>query len=167
MRLLDLVARSGGTCWLCGEQVDLDGPRTAPAAPTVDHVVPRAEGGTSDPVNLRLAHRRCNGARGSRIPELTWPGDVPVLDAAPLWPVVRRALRRPGEWEVVAVLPDEETTARARAWLAAAVAAVLGGPWEVRTTAVTATAATLSLRLAGEVERAPAPRRRRRRGRGQ
>jgi hypothetical protein len=34
-------------------------------APTLDHVVPRKEGGSDDPDNLQAAHRRCNSAKGA------------------------------------------------------------------------------------------------------
>ena len=149
--------RDGGVCWLCSSDVDLDVPRTAPGAPTVDHVVPRAHGGTSDPANLRLAHRRCNGARGSRLPELEWPADLPVLDAAPLWPAVRRALRRPGEAEVVAVVADDEVADRAAGWLGSVTRDVLGGQWQVEVRAVAAQARTVSLRLDGGASRVPVP----------
>ena len=123
---------SDWTCWICGGGIDRAGPAAGPWAASVDHVLPRARGGTNDPANLRLAHRRCNGARGSALPELEWPRDLPVLDAAPVWPVVQRALRRPGDWELVGVLPDAEVAARAADWLAAAVPRIVGGAWEAR-----------------------------------
>lgn len=139
----------GWTCWVCGGDVDRAGPLTGPWAPTVDHVLPRARGGTNDPTNLRLAHRRCNGARGSSLPELDWPRDLPVLDAAPVWPVVQRALRRRGEWEVVAVLAGQDAAVRAAHWLAAAVPRIVGGEWEVRRLRLGADEVeTLSLRAA-------------------
>jgi hypothetical protein len=122
----------GWTCWICGGGIDRAGPAGGPWSASVDHVLPRARGGTNDPANLRLAHRRCNGARGSALPELEWPRDLSVLDAAPVWPVVQPALRRPGDWEVVGVLPGADAAARAAEWLAAAVPRIVGGEWGVR-----------------------------------
>lgn len=53
-----VLAESGGICWLCGQ----------PGATTVDHVAPlsRSEHGALDPANLRAAHSTCNSARGNR-----------------------------------------------------------------------------------------------------
>jgi hypothetical protein len=129
-----LIDRDGPVCWICGGEVDLDVPPTAPGAPTVDHVLPRARGGSSDPANLRLAHRRCNGRRGSRLPELDWPAQLRLrlLDAWPLWPVALRARRRPGTWENVAVAADAAGAGDAVAWAVAALTSVLPGEWEGR-----------------------------------
>jgi hypothetical protein len=117
---------------VCERPVDLGVGPTAPGAPTIDHVLPKALGGDDHPSNLRLAHRHCNGRRGSRLPELHWPARFIVSDPAPLWPVVRRALRRPGEWEVVGLLASAREAEEASAWLAGALADVLGQGWETR-----------------------------------
>lgn len=37
-----------------------------PKAPTIDHVVPLAEGGADTAANVRLAHFICNSMRGNR-----------------------------------------------------------------------------------------------------
>lgn len=37
-----------------------------PKSPSIDHVVPLAEGGTHDPANLRLTHLGCNARRQAR-----------------------------------------------------------------------------------------------------
>jgi hypothetical protein len=142
-----LIERDGPACWICGGEVDLDVAATAPGAPTVDHVVPRARGGSSDPANLRLAHRRCNGRRGSRLPELEWPKTLALLDAWPLWPVTLRARRRPGSWENVAVAADDDSARSASDWAAAAVATLLPGEWESRVT-TSGRFRTVALRLA-------------------
>ena len=60
-----LVRRDGWNCQLCGEPFR----RPAPLHPhelsvEVDHVVPASKGGTDALGNLRLAHRKCNMARG-------------------------------------------------------------------------------------------------------
>ena len=36
--------------------------------PVLDHVKPRAYGGTDDPSNLKPAHRSCNGRKGAQLP---------------------------------------------------------------------------------------------------
>lgn len=47
--------------------VDRDARRGSRLAPSVDHVVPVAEGGTKHIDNLRLAHIRCNARKGKRL----------------------------------------------------------------------------------------------------
>lgn len=156
-----LAERDGAVCWLCGNDVDPAAPRGSSWAGSVDHVVPRARGGGNEDANLRLAHRVCNSRRGSRLPELDWPRDVPVVDHAEIWPVVRRALRRPGEWEVVGVVVGEEGAEAAGRWLGAAVPDVLGGAWEVRACPLGPGLTALALRTAPrETPRRRAPRRR-------
>lgn len=58
--------RDGWICHLCSTAVEQ---RTHPADPwvaTVDHLVPLIAGGLHEWSNVRLAHRRCNSARGAR-----------------------------------------------------------------------------------------------------
>jgi len=50
----------GGLCWLCRK------PMRAKDA-TVDHVVPRARGGSNARGNLVAAHARCNVKKGARV----------------------------------------------------------------------------------------------------
>jgi len=57
-----VLTRDGGVCWICGR----------PGATTVDHVIPRAYGGTDELTNLRAAHAHCNYARRQR------PAQVPA-----------------------------------------------------------------------------------------
>ena len=52
-----ILARDGGVCWRCG----------GPGADEVDHVVPLVHGGTSEPGNLRAAHKSCNSSAGARL----------------------------------------------------------------------------------------------------
>jgi 5-methylcytosine-specific restriction endonuclease McrA len=54
----------GAYCGICGEKMNLLCARTDPEGATIDHIVPRAEGGTDSRSNLRLAHKRCNENRG-------------------------------------------------------------------------------------------------------
>lgn len=52
-------------CWLCGLPLDFDAPPKSRWAPSVDHVVPRSQGGSVfDRSNLRAAHAGHNSARG-------------------------------------------------------------------------------------------------------
>lgn len=55
-----LLKRQRGLCAICGLPV-------GPADATLDHIVPRSVGGGGEIENLRVAHRRCNMARGSEI----------------------------------------------------------------------------------------------------
>jgi hypothetical protein len=130
--LLAVAERDDWVCWLCDRRVDPQAPAGSPAAPSVDHVMPRAHGGGSAPDNLRLAHRRCNTRRGSRVPELDWPDDLAVQHPARLLPALKRGQRRRGQWETVGVLLDCERAERAGRWLLDRAALVLGGRWEHR-----------------------------------
>ena len=69
-KLFSIGERDGWKCWLCRRPVDrsLAG-QEVPGAPTRDHVVPASLGGSNARHNLRLAHRRCNIARGIASPE--------------------------------------------------------------------------------------------------
>jgi hypothetical protein len=149
VRLRELGDRDAWTCWVCTGEVDPSAVSGSPHAASVDHVVPRARGGTNAPTNLRLAHRRCNGQRGSRLPELDWPDSLGVLDPAPLWSVVQRARRRPGDWEVVATVSAEDTVV-VREWLADVLPLVVGGQWETRVQPFGGRLATVALRAPAE-----------------
>lgn len=58
-----IYARDSWTCHLCAEPVDPSLPYNDPWAASLDHLTPRALGGTHDDDNLRLAHRWCNAVR--------------------------------------------------------------------------------------------------------
>jgi hypothetical protein len=162
VRIDELGDRDDWTCWVCDGEVDSRAPAGSPHAASVDHVIPRARGGTNDPDNLRLAHRRCNGQRGSRLPELDWPDDLGVHEPAPLWPVLQRALRRRGDWEVVAAVADDRAE-RAERWLRSAVESIVGGGWETRLQPLGPSLATIALRRCPDGSAGPSARRRRRR----
>ena len=53
-----LLARDGDRCCYCSEQFGPDLP------PTLEHVIPRSQGGTWATKNLRLACGPCNNTRG-------------------------------------------------------------------------------------------------------
>ena len=61
---IDVYERDAWTCGICEERVDRDlvGSKSE-WRPSLDHVIPRAKGGSDDPSNLRLAHMWCNAAR--------------------------------------------------------------------------------------------------------
>lgn len=66
----EILRRDKHTCRYCGAQ--------APDVPlTVDHVVPKALGGSDDPTNLVTACRDCNSGKGS-----VGPTDEVVADVA-------------------------------------------------------------------------------------
>lgn len=51
-----VIARDGTKCHLCGEA-------TAPTERSLDHIEPKARGGSDRLVNLALAHKSCNSLR--------------------------------------------------------------------------------------------------------
>lgn len=63
----DIYHRDRWTCHICNKAVpqDLqyDPTQYEPLYPSLDHVIPRAHGGTDHPSNLRLAHTICNSTR--------------------------------------------------------------------------------------------------------
>ena len=65
-----ILERDGGVCWICG----LDG------ADSVDHVIPRNQGGGDTWDNLRAAHLGCNVKR-----ERTAPAPVVVPSPSRKW----------------------------------------------------------------------------------
>ncbi len=75
-RLRSIARRDGKSCFLCGDEVDTNlqkmvDPCGRPLKkfvdimPTLDHVIPRSKGGRNCATNLRLAHHKCNNARGN------------------------------------------------------------------------------------------------------
>jgi hypothetical protein len=61
-----LFERDGWKCGICRRKVDPALRYPDPNAPSLDHIVPVADGGTNEPGNLRLTHLRCNCSRGRR-----------------------------------------------------------------------------------------------------
>lgn len=67
-----LIAKCGSHCWLCNRPIINE-------TPTLDHVTPRALGGSHDISNLRLAHGACNKLRGhGPVPELLLTKEMQV-----------------------------------------------------------------------------------------
>lgn len=59
--------RDGTDCGICREPVDLDLRWPDPMSASVDHVIPRARGGSDDLSNLQVAHLTCNLKKHTRI----------------------------------------------------------------------------------------------------
>lgn len=69
-----VFATYGTDCWLCG----------GPGADTVDHMHPRAMGGTDSLENLRPAHGFCNTGRGAGAPPAA-AVPAPVTETSRRW----------------------------------------------------------------------------------
>lgn len=67
--LLSVCQRDGWTCWICGDVApeELRG-KSHPWAPTVDHIIPLARGGSHTAANLKCAHLSCNSRKHDRLP---------------------------------------------------------------------------------------------------
>lgn len=66
--VLALAERDGTDCGICGEEVDLTlKRRDSVFCASIDHILPRAHGGTDDPSNLQLAHYWCNAVKSDRV----------------------------------------------------------------------------------------------------
>jgi 5-methylcytosine-specific restriction endonuclease McrA len=62
IRLEEIAVRDRERCWLCNQRV-------ASVDRTLDHVMPIARGGQHIKSNVRLAHRRCNSVKGTKLVE--------------------------------------------------------------------------------------------------
>lgn len=63
---LVVLERDGWKCHLCGEQIPRDVEWPDLMYPTIDHVVPLAEGGEHSYANVAAAHWSCNAAKSNR-----------------------------------------------------------------------------------------------------
>lgn len=65
-----LRERDGDACQICRRKTIRWNVRSGPGGddrgPSIDHVVPRSQGGEDDLANLRLSHWGCNRARRNR-----------------------------------------------------------------------------------------------------
>ena len=149
MKLADLGQRDGWVCWLCGNAVDPGAQVGSANAASMDHVLPRKHGGTTDDANLRLAHRRCNSRRGSALPELDWPDGLALIEAAPLWQSVQRLMKRQGTAELVVMSPHRRDAEEASSWLVAASTMVTGLRWTAEPKVITGTTWGVTLQCDG------------------
>lgn len=67
MSAAQLADRDGTACGICGLVVDMTLRAPDPRRASVDHILPRALGGSNDPENLQLAHLRCNSGKRDRV----------------------------------------------------------------------------------------------------
>lgn len=58
-----IYKRDNWTCHLCGIKVDRHQQVPQPLAPTLDHIVPLARGGSHTYDNLAVAHFQCNSTK--------------------------------------------------------------------------------------------------------
>lgn len=65
--VLFLAQRDGAGCKLCDKPIDMTLRYPEKMRASVDHIVPRAHGGTNDPDNLQLTHLWCNQIKQGRI----------------------------------------------------------------------------------------------------
>jgi len=64
--LADIARRDRYRCQLCHRTVDMSVSWPHPESPTIDHVVPLADGGDDTRANVQLAHLGCNSRKGAR-----------------------------------------------------------------------------------------------------
>lgn len=58
-----LIRKQNGLCALCNNPISLKG--KGDLAPSLDHIIPKSQGGWATYKNLRLVHRICNSVRGN------------------------------------------------------------------------------------------------------
>lgn len=64
------IASKDPICAICHTYIDLEAPAFSPLAVEVDHIVPRARGGSLYELdNLQLTHSKCNRKKGARMAE--------------------------------------------------------------------------------------------------
>jgi len=59
-----LLSKTDGRCHICGRGILLDEKQPNPLSLAIDHRVPLASGGATDPENLWPAHHACNALKG-------------------------------------------------------------------------------------------------------
>lgn len=63
---VEIFKRDGWRCKLCGGRLHRRRRVPHPQAPTVDHIIPLAAGGTHESANCQAAHFLCNSIKGNR-----------------------------------------------------------------------------------------------------
>lgn len=79
------------TCYICGRKTEWDDYRIDDSGsfvagdmyPSIDHVIPIANGGTNTKDNLRIAHRICNSIKGDRSVEYAMEAVASRLEGVP------------------------------------------------------------------------------------
>jgi hypothetical protein len=144
MNVQQIGDRDGWVCWICENDVDPKAIVGSANAASTDHVVPKALGGTNESDNLRLAHRKCNSNRGSKLPELLWPHAEDLIDGAPLWPALLRMQKKRDTTETVAFFTSLTSAEAASGWVVAKATQLTGEPW---TSEVQPTGSSYGVRL--------------------
>lgn len=67
------IRRTRPPCGICGEPIDYDLHWRNPMSFVVDHIVPLARGGADTLENKQAAHRACNRAKSSKLPDELLP----------------------------------------------------------------------------------------------
>lgn len=62
-----VLKRDGWVCQLCSKPITEDGRIRGPGSPSIDHILPRALGGSDDVENLQAAHLGCNARKHTRV----------------------------------------------------------------------------------------------------
>jgi hypothetical protein len=76
-RVAILRERDGDDCWECCEAMDFTLPRDDLRAPTIDHDIPRAAGGTNALWNLHLMHRwPCNARKAAIYNDIDYSKEI-------------------------------------------------------------------------------------------
>lgn len=68
--LAEIARRDQYRCGICGGAVAMAEQVPSLDAPTIDHILPLAAGGTDTPTNVQLAHFLCNSRKGARVGEV-------------------------------------------------------------------------------------------------
>ncbi|WP_261949456.1 HNH endonuclease [Rhodococcus sp. T9N] len=63
---MKIFERDRWQCHICNTRVKRDMVVPHPLAPTIDHLIPLAAGGTHEPANVATAHFLCNSRKGDR-----------------------------------------------------------------------------------------------------
>jgi hypothetical protein len=115
-RVDEVGDRDGWRCWLCDKPVDPAMSVNDPRGPSVDAVLTKAKSKAKGAAEERLAHRACNTRKGAVAPVVPWPGELFVVDPAPIVETAD-ALQRKGGRTVVARCPTRADGDEAAAWL--------------------------------------------------
>jgi hypothetical protein len=83
--LKSIWRRDGRKCWICGRMVAKDDASR-------DHLEPRSGGGYDKSKNYAIAHKLCNGARGS-LPKENVIATISAIEGTRSPEIIRQALR--------------------------------------------------------------------------
>lgn len=55
-----IFERDGWLCGICGRKINKRLKYPDPHSPSIDHIIPLSKGGNDSPINVQVAHLRCN-----------------------------------------------------------------------------------------------------------